>query len=200
MALAILVILVLTVVAIAVAYFTQIEDKISGNSRLVKAALYAADTGLRSGENLVGQASNGGTNIKYLIALHGGDNPGGILTLPSGATAVPLHVDIAYGGIQVDGTPIMVLAPTPSGSREVTYYALYVRNNDDDPGGPTVNSDQLINLIAVGMVYAPGADLKKDRPLATKILEEQLMLSAQGNEFGAQKGANQGGTGAGTKG
>jgi hypothetical protein len=198
MALAILVILVLTIVGLAVAYFTQTEDRISGNARLVKAALYAADTGLRSGENLIGLASNSGVNITTMITPLPGDT---VLTLPSGATAVPLRYNsITYGGKQSDGTPILILAPTPSGSREVTYYALYVRNNDEDPGGATINTDQLINLVAVGMVYAPGADLKAARPLAVKILEEQLMLSAQGNEFGAQKGSNQGGTGSGTKG
>jgi hypothetical protein len=75
-----------------------------------------------------------------------------------------------------------------------------VRNNDEDPGGPSTNTDTLINLIAVGRVFAVGADITKAAPLAVKILEEQLMLSATGNEFGAQKGSNQGGTGAGTKG
>ena len=143
-------------------------------------------------------ASNSGVNISTLITAVSGDS---VLILPSGATAIPLRFNgVAYGGKQVDGTPVLVLAPTPSGSREVAYYALYVRNNDEDPGGATLNTDQLINLVAVGMVYPPGADLKSARPLATKILEEQLMLSAQGNEFGAQKGANQGGTGSGTKG
>ncbi len=210
MALAILVILVLTIVGIAVAYFTQTEDRISGNARLVKAALYAADTGLRSGENLIGLASNAGTPISTLIKLNADSAyTDSYFILPSGATAVPLHAGgVAYAGKQADGTPIMVVAPMPSGSagagflsrESVTYYALYVRNNDEDPGGPTFNTDQAINLIAVGMVYAPGADLKTDRPLSTKILEEQLILSNQGNELGAQKGANQGGTGAGTKG
>jgi hypothetical protein len=196
MVLAILVILILTVVALAVAYFTETEDKISGNSALLKASLYAAETGLRSGESLIGLASAGGTKIATLIYQADGVVP---LVLPGGKTAVPLVVrGIPYGGSQ-SGLPILSLAPG-GGSRLVAYYALYVRNNDEDPGGTDVNTDQYINLLAVGMVYAPGADLKTARPLATKILEEQLMLSAQGNEFGAQKGANQGGTGAGTKG
>ncbi len=198
MALAILVILVLTVVALAVAYFTQTEDKISGNARLVKAALYAADTGLRSGENLIGVSSNLGTNIQQMISYPDAR----IVTLPNGRTAVPFHPgtgecltwDPASGGC------LNVLVPSPSGTRETVTYSLYVRNNDEDPGGPALNTDALINLVAVGRVFAPGADITTAAPLASKILEEQLMLSAMGNEFGAQKGANQGGTGSGTKG
>lgn len=198
MALAILVILVLTIVGLAVAYFTQTEDRISGNARLVKVALYAADTGLRSGENLIGVAANLGTNIQQLIAFPDGRT----ITLPNGKTAVPLHpssgecltYDPASGGC------LNVLVPSPTGGRDLVYYSLYVRNNDEDPGGPATNTDTLVNLIAVGRVFAPGANIATATPLATKILEEQLMLSATGNEFGAQKGANQGGTGSGTKG
>jgi hypothetical protein len=189
MALAILVILVLTIVGLAVAYFTQTEDRISGNARLVKAALYAADTGLRTGETIIGRGVSAGATIQNLISLYPGDSA---ITLPGGKSAVPLRVNM-IGFMNV-------LVPSPTGSREVARYTLYVRNNDEDPGGPAANMDDLINLISVGQVVVPGSGGTADVVLTTKIIEEQLRLSATGNEFGAQKGANQGGTGAGTRG
>ena len=45
-----LVVLVLTIIGIGVAYFTQLEDQTSGNIRLAKTAFYAAESGLRTGE------------------------------------------------------------------------------------------------------------------------------------------------------
>ena len=46
----ILVLLVLTIVGVGIAYFTSMEDRLSGNTRIAKAAFYAADAGLRRAE------------------------------------------------------------------------------------------------------------------------------------------------------
>src|ERR1035437_3774537 len=54
----ILVLLVLTIVGVGIAYFTSMEDRLSGNTRIAKAGFYAADAGLRRGEALLGEFVN----------------------------------------------------------------------------------------------------------------------------------------------
>ena len=189
LALAILVILVLTVVGIAVAYFTQTEDKISGNAQLTKSALYAADAGLRAGEFLLGQASAASTSINTLITQTSG---GSAITLPGGKTAVPLYVD-GRGYLNH-------MMTDPAAGRTFTRYSLYLRNNDDDPGGPARNTDSLINLISIGQVVVPGGGGSPDTVLATKILEEQLILSSEGTGFESTYKHDQGATNASARG
>ena len=53
----ILVLLVLTIVGVGIAYFTSMEDRLSGNTRIAKAGFYAADAGLRRGEALLERAA-----------------------------------------------------------------------------------------------------------------------------------------------
>ena len=195
MVLAILVILVLTIVGLAVAYMSQTEDRISGNARLTKAGLYAADTGLRSGEERLAAASKAGITIQSLMTLYPGDT---VLNLPNGKVAVPLRIStVAFSNLVL---PRLTMAAGTPDAKEVARYSLYVRNNDEDPGGPSNNTDSLLNLISVGQIVIPGTGGAADVVLSTKILEEQLLLTAGGNEFGAQKGANQGGTGSVVKG
>ena len=54
----ILVLLVLTIVGVGIAYFTSMEDRLSGNTRITKAGFYAADAGLRRGELLLTEVIN----------------------------------------------------------------------------------------------------------------------------------------------
>ena len=54
----ILVLLVLTIVGVGIAYFTSMEDRLSGNTRITKAGFYAADAGLRRGEALLNEVIN----------------------------------------------------------------------------------------------------------------------------------------------
>ena len=54
----ILVLLVLTIVGVGIAYFTSMEDRLSGNTRIAKAGFYAADAGLRRGEALLNKIIN----------------------------------------------------------------------------------------------------------------------------------------------
>ena len=54
----ILVLLVLTIVGVGIAYFTSMEDRLSGNTRIAKAGFYAADAGLRRGEALLSEFVN----------------------------------------------------------------------------------------------------------------------------------------------
>ena len=189
LALAVLVILVLTVVGIAVAYFTQTEDKISGNAQLTKSALFAADAGLRAGEYLLGVVAAKGLNLDTVLNDASGGSP---INLPGGHTARPLVVDgVAYLNYQVPGQ---------STGRAVPRYSIYIRNNDDDPGGPTKNTDALVNLISVGEAYVPGAVASGDRVLMQKILEEQVILSSQGTGWESTYKHDQGSTNASARG
>ena len=77
----ILVVLILTVVGIGIAYFTQVEDRISGNDRLAKTSFYAAETGLRTGEEVLANYSRAGNDINTLLGV---STPSGVLSNPSG--------------------------------------------------------------------------------------------------------------------
>src|SRR5712671_986427 len=67
--LSILVVLVLTVIGIGIAYFTQVEDKISGNNRLAMSGFYAAESGLRAGEALISNALTDASNPQTFNSL-----------------------------------------------------------------------------------------------------------------------------------
>ena len=70
----ILVLLVLTIVGVGIAYFTSMEDRLSGNTRITKAGFYAADAGLRRGEALLNEVINldpttcGAQNLSLVLA------------------------------------------------------------------------------------------------------------------------------------
>ncbi len=196
----ILVLLVLTIVGVGIAYFTSMEDRLSGNTRITKAGFYAADAGLRRGEALLGEVINldpptcGAQSLSQLLAARTvGSNlkvPGGgydalsldLSTLPANTVAC-LGADAqAYTNIQI---------PRPAGVSVVdrVSYSLYLRNNVDDPQGTDVaDTDSIVNLISVGTVrLAAGM-------IVTKIVEEQLLLTSGGPSTGAQKDVNAGGT------
>lgn len=190
--LAILVVLVLTVVGVGVAYLTQVEDQTSGNVRLSKAAFYGAETGLRTGE----QVLNGAVAAAILsssLLQYSGSTPA--LTLPGGGSAVPL----ALSGTEWQKVLVRGSGST-AGRADVAAYSLYIRNNLEDSGGLTTDTDNLVNLISVGFSVTEDSSGAIDQVLVTKILEEQINLSTSATEAGAQKGTNTGGTGAGTKG
>lgn len=195
--LAILVILVLTVVGVGVAYFTQVEDQTSGNVRLSKSAFYGAETGLRTGELALNGAMASVIAVNSLLS-YSGSSASITLPNPGGGTAVPLRVSgTEWQNILVRDNVSL------SGRTDLAAYSLYIRNNLEDPGGPTVDTDNRVNLVAVGLaVLTTGTPPAQtiERVLTTKILEEQILLSTSGTEAGAQKGLNTGGTGAGVKG
>lgn len=188
----ILVVLVLTIIGLGVAYFTQLEDQTSGNIRLSKTAFYAAETGLRAGERAL-------TNANAVLAV-----PTTELISYTGGTPIPLP-----GGGSL-GIPLFIRGLTfnrlvlrsAAGTNDVATFTLYVRNNLEDPGNsesPPVDRDNIINLVSVGQVWTSagvdGGGLQiPGRLLATKILEEQIRVLAAGEEYSFQEGANQGGT------
>ena len=195
----ILVLLVLTIVGVGIAYFTSMEDRLSGNTRIAKAGFYAADAGLRRGEALLNevinleQATCGVQSLSLILAARSGADypvPGGgypakvldLSTLPA-PTVACLGVDArAYKD---------VLIPQPASVSVVdkVSYSLYLRNNvDDAPGTDTVDTDNIVNLVSVGTVLLPASIV------VTKIVEEQLLLTTGGGSTGGQKDVNAGGT------
>lgn len=187
---ALLVVLVLTIIGIGVAYFTQLEDQTSGNIRLTKTAFYAAESGLRTGEQELTQANAAGIPGTELVTYTGGTPIG----LPGGgADGIPLFI---RGRIFN-----RVVLRAAAGTSDVATFTLYVRNNVEDPGNalaPIVDSDNVVNLVSVGQVWtsagvAAGLPIP-GRLLATKILEEQIRLGSPGESVAPQEGVNESGT------
>ena len=192
----ILVLLVLTIVGVGIAYFTSMEDRLSGNTRISKAGFYAADAGLRRGEALLNRVINlstacGAPNLSQILAARsspvlkvpGGGYDAQVLDLSTLSNAGCLGADrTAFGDVPI---------PKPASVSVVdrVTYSLYLRNNVDDASGTdALDTDNIINLVSVGTVQlATGV-------LVTKIVEEQLLLSAGGGDTGGQKNVNQGGT------
>jgi hypothetical protein len=192
----ILVLLVLTIVGVGIAYFTSMEDRLSGNTRIAKAGFYAADAGLRRGEALLNKiiqmpTACGSPTLSAILANRSGTPlkvPGGgydALVLDLSAfdnTVTCLNGDgKAYGSV-------LIPAPTASVVDRVSY-SLYLRNNvDDAQGTDAVDTDNIVNLVSVGTVQLVAG------VIVTKIVEEQLLLSTGGPSTGAQKDVNAGGT------
>lgn len=195
----ILVLLVLTIVGVGIAYFTSMEDRLSGNTRIAKAAFYAADAGLRRGELALSDTAGLVSTcapITLTQILSTGATPA--LNVPGGGyPAIPLDLTtfnqagclLPADQIQFLNIPIPVVAATPVVDRAT--YSIYVRNNVDDASGTaTTDGDGIINLVSVGTVQlVAGTSM-------TRILEEQVMLSVGGAFGSSQKGLNAGGTGA----
>jgi hypothetical protein len=193
---ALLVILVLTIVGLGVAYFTQLEDQTSGNIRLAKTAFYGAETGLRTGEQALTQANRDG--LPGTALLNTGGTPFGV---PGGGKeAIPLNIS----GVLFD----KVVLTAAKGTTDVATFTLYIRNNAEDPGNnvvPVEDRDRIVNLISVGQIWSTssvdGAGLPiPERLLATKILEEQIRLGAPGESVAPQEGVNESGTNTGQTG
>lgn len=196
---ALLVVLILTVVGLGLAYFTHLEDRTSGNIRLSKMAFYSAETGLRSGEQVISAAVEAAVSVKALVQYGGGAKD---ITVPGdGLPAVPLYTAAA-------GEMLDQVVPAPAGASEIAVFSLYVRDNADDPGRskkPPESEDSFVNLISIGRVYgtkivAGNVVPDMSRLLTEKVLEEQINLALSGAELGAQKGGNAGGTGTGQTG
>ncbi len=193
-----IVVLVLTVVAIGIAFFTSTEDRISGNARMSRVGFYAAEAGLRQAEALVTNftAALGGS-ASSLLAGTGADvysPPGG------GRPAYLLKLNsVSYRNVVVD-QKLGDDAMRPM-------YSLFIRNNQEDPGGDNADTDGRVNIIAVGQMVlvdpstnTPVVDKNGNPTIGiTKILEEQIDTNPEGSSAATQKGANTGGTSAGAK-
>jgi hypothetical protein len=197
----ILVLLVLTIVGVGIAYFTSMEDRLSGNTRIAKAGFYAADSGLRRAEIILSALPNlPGTCLPVTLTniLSTGSTP--TLAVPGGGyPAVPLDfttistgacltaLNIGLTQTQYVNIPVQVAGGTPVVDRAT--YSLYIRNNvDDASGSATVDNDGIINVVSVGTVTLTAGTA------VTRILEEQLILQTGGAFGSSQKNLNAGGT------
>ncbi len=196
----ILVLLLLTIVGVGTAYFTSMEDRLSGNTRITKAGFYAAEVGLRRGEALLSEVINLDTAVcgpqSTLSQLLAARTPP-VLKVPGGgydAQVLDLSTlpALAVACLGVDARAYTNASIPPPASVSVVdqvSYSLYLRNNVDDPQGTdTVDTDNIVNLVSVGTVQlAAGV-------VVTKIVEEQLLLTSGGGAIGGQKDVNAGGT------
>jgi hypothetical protein len=204
----ILVLLVLTIVGVGIAYFTSMEDRLSGNTRIAKAGFYAADAGLRRGEALLNKVINMPVDpcvplasrpawiagpLSQILAAR---TPATNLKVPGGGyDALVLDFSTFNSAAGCLGTDAKAYAdvsiPPPAAVTVVdrVTYALYLRNNvDDQQGTDTTDTDSIVNLVSVGTVkLATGLSI-------TKIVEEQLLLSIGGKTVGGQDNQNAGGT------
>lgn len=194
----ILVLLVLTIVGVGIAYFTSMEDRLSGNTRISKAGFYAADAGLRRGEALLTEVINldptacGAQTLSLLLAAR---TPLSNLKVPGGgydALGMDLSTISNAGCLGLDRRAYLDVPIPPPATVTVVdkvTYSLYLRNNVDDTSGTDIlDSDNIVNLISVGTVrLAAGV-------VVTKIVEEQLLLTTGGGSTGGQKDVNAGGT------
>jgi hypothetical protein len=198
----ILVLLVLTIVGVGIAYFTSMEDRLSGNTRISKAGFYAADAGLRRGEALLTEVINlepatcapptlsallvaRSAAAADLLKVPGGGYDARVLDLSTISNAGPLCLGTDRH-IYKD-----VTIPSPAGVSVVdrVTYSLYLRNNVDDASGTDIlDNDNIVNLISVGTVQLAA------NVTVTKIVEEQLLLTTGGGSTGGQKDVNAGGT------
>lgn len=165
----ILVILILTVVGLGVAYFAQMEEGLSGNARLMRSAFYMAEVGLRKGESVISISIVGpSTSLTSILTCGGCSDP---LNVPGGGWQgiILKATDPEVGGLPVEFLNIPVPVPASVGVFDRGTYSLYVRNNPEDPGGATIDSDKIVVLISVGQVRGAGGRL------FTKMVEEELL-------------------------
>jgi Tfp pilus assembly protein PilX len=171
----ILVVFVLTMVGIAGVLFMTMEDRLSGNDKLTKEALYVAEIGLRAGESVVKtKCASGSDGVTSMLT-------GSPTYQPPGAGYVAYSAGTAYQNV-------VVASP---GSPDTVTYSIFVRNNIDDSVGSsaTKDEDSRINIVALATVTdASGRGI-------SKILEEQMFVGGAGGGERLEKGGNFGGTG-----
>ncbi|HQR45377.1 MAG TPA: PilX N-terminal domain-containing pilus assembly protein [Thermoanaerobaculia bacterium] len=186
----VLVILILTIVGLGVAYFAQMEEGLSGNARATRAAFYAAEVGLRKGESVISTIAGGFISMSTILTCGGCSSP---INLPgSGWPAVILKATDPEGGATKEFLNMAI--PMPAGVFDQGTYSLYVRNNPEDPGGQTTDTDRIVLLVSVGQVRGASGRVY------TKILEEQLLTSVPGAPAFSQYLSNAGGTSSGVSG
>ncbi|HVN77135.1 MAG TPA: PilX N-terminal domain-containing pilus assembly protein [Thermoanaerobaculaceae bacterium] len=217
----ILVLLILTVLGMTAVMMMTQEDKISSRQELQKAALYAAETGLRRGEQVLQPLTfSSDTLTRFIshtaVARTAAEPPsaGGDPLIPTAPPAtLPPQWDLAHLGTYLTTTPggvvelanqevTQVVGAGQNFDRVRAYFSLYVRNNPDDlaPGGalsPLVNYDTKLRLIAVGFLTdANGVDpaTGNARVLSAKIIEEELNWGGAPSGGDWQKCKNPGGT------
>jgi hypothetical protein len=211
----ILVLLVLTVLGITAAMLMTQEDRISSRQDLQKAALYAAEVGLRRGEGVFTAVTPVTTANINLLLQH--DSSSGRVTkaAPDERPVQPPAWDIRHLGTYLTSFPgstvelanqevVQRMGGSVPFLKARTFYSLYLRNNPEDftAGGvqsPLADNDFRLRLIAIGFVTdSEGVDSNGNaRVLAAKILEEEFNFQGFSNQTAGQIGGNPGSTNSG---
>lgn len=209
----ILVLLVLTVIGLAASTMMTQEDRTAARMELQKTAFYAAEAGLRRGEEVLNDMRLAQSTL--LLQHQASVTPYGIRTEhirhPVAGTlttwdvthlGTPMCSEVVLGGsggatcqgvVLVD--QVLPVAVVGLDSGRVARYSLFVRNNPEDsrpPGSVTVNADSRIRLLSVGVITSA-----EGRPLAVKILEEEYDFGRITQAPSVQKLGDSGGTSSG---
>jgi hypothetical protein len=208
----ILVVLVLTMVGIAGMLFMTIEDLISQNDLLQKEAFYAAESGMRIGEDIVFRRGRNdltielcnhydGSTITYSSIAPpnpvppslGWPTPGNKDNYGSGPMLLGTYMinTTDLGDVEMKNIPVPMASGTTG---RYAFYTLFLRNNHEDPGGGAVaDSDGKINILSYGWVQDNPDPLAANRHiLYEKIVEEGMNLGSSG---GSRSPNNPGNTG-----
>jgi len=200
-----LVMLVLTALGIAISLLMTAEDQVSSRQDLIKLALYAAETGLRRAEQVLGGYTVDNANA---LLQHASTTPEAWREHP-GPPQHPIFGDLSsWDGQHLgtylatpDGVELYNVPVVMTGAKgQPAFFSVFVRNNPTDPSkSPTTNGDLLIRLVAVGWVAGsadPSLSFQARRVRAVKILEEEFSFEGQSSQSQmAQKLVNQQGTG-----
>lgn len=200
----ILVMVILSAVGAAAVFLMQQESQIAASVDRTKAALFAAEAGLRRGERTLQQAGVFATDV--LLGFNS-DSITPPPAVPSGAVQHPeidqsgdLLYDLAHLGtfLTEGGTHLSDVRlgyPVQGGGPVVEVrYCLFVRDNPEDIQASVVDDEKIdrdgrLRLLSVGWVQTPDG-----RVVASKVLEEEFNFTGVTQSPSAQKLVNAGGT------
>jgi len=200
-----LILLILSAIGGAAVFMMREESAVAAQVELDKAALYAAEAGLRRGETRLQQ--EGVFRLNALLRFDSSAAP----ETPAVTPTRPQHpsdpnpagtYDITHLGTYLNqgGVALARVRIAPAGGRVAgaeIYYSLYLRDNPDDldpavPNDATTDRDARVRLISVGWVENDAGQV-----LARKVLEEEINFTGVSQAPSAQKLVNAGGTSSG---
>lgn len=195
----IVVLLILTVLGMAFTLLMNQEDRMSSRQDLQKLALYAAEAGLRRGEQVL--AGTQPVAISGLLAATS-TQPQAWQEIPT----LPQHPDgtnlaswdrdhlgtyLRDGTVELANQEVPLAALVAVGKR--AFYSVYVRDNptepNENPQDPLVNRDNRVRLVAVGWVANsgdPALSAARRRVAAVRIVEEEFGWETTGAQISAQ--------------
>jgi Tfp pilus assembly protein PilV len=208
-----LVLLILTALGIAASMMMTREDRTSSRQDLQRAALYAAEVGLRRGEQtLNGISFSDASTILSHVPQRIQGWTGSQTDAPVGAAATWSVENLgtylipnvsAVAADELVNQPIAIGAYGGISRNYQALYSLYLRNNPEDLAATiTSDTDSRVRLTAVGFIISGAYQLVNGNELtgnyqvvATKILEEEFGWRGSSQGASTQKQINAGGTG-----
>jgi hypothetical protein len=215
-----LVLLILTALGIAASMMMTREDRTSSRQDLQRAALYAAEVGLRRGEQTLNGISFSDAST---ILSHVPQRIQGWTGSPTDAANKPTQPTLgaaatwtvenlgtylipnvsAVAADELVNQPIAIGAYGGISRNYQALYSLYLRNNPEDLAATiTSDTDSRVRLTAVGFIISGAYQLVNGNELtgnyqvvATKILEEEFGWRGSSQGASTQKQINAGGTG-----